>query len=362
MRDIYEHYKIELTTVGPVFVGNGRDYSKNEYIIDNGRVYILNYAKFISYLDKRRLLPKYESFMLDDYDNLCVWLQNNNVNKLDYDNFVVNCYDYRGIGKKHTVKACIKDPYGNPYVPGSSLKGILRTMLLALDIRENPDKYDDLKRGLLGELDNKYSMLNGEKKLNDISFVDGIRVSKHKLNQMNSIIISDSEPLDVKDLGLYIKNDKSLDGKKTKVLPIYREAIQPKNKIYFDLTLDHSRVEDNIDITIDTINRAIANFSKLYYKFFLSKFSGFKYPGDDMIWIGGGSGFVSKTVVYALFGDDSSKRGCDNMGVEVTRRLLDKQFWKDPKHRNDKITSPHTLKLTQDDYQYGQCRIRFIKD
>lgn len=32
---------------------------------------------------------------------------------------------------------CITDPYGNPYIPGSSLKGMLRTLLLGRDILQN---------------------------------------------------------------------------------------------------------------------------------------------------------------------------------------------------------------------------------
>ncbi len=366
MRDIYEHYKIELTTVGPVFVGNGRDYSKNEYIIDNGRVFILNYARFISYLEKNRLLAKYESFLLDNYDNLRVWLQKNNVSKLDYSKFVDNWYDCREIEKKHTINASVKDPYGNPYVPGSSLKGVLRTMLLALDISENPQKYSEIKKSVLEEIENankinKYALSKNEKRVNDICFVDCVGAEEHNPNKMNSIIIGDSEPIDIKALSLYKKNDKLMDGNKSNILPIYREAIQPRKKICFDLTLDHGRSEEGIDITIDTIKRAVTNFSKMYYKFFLSKFSGIKYPGDDVIWLGGGSGFVSKTVIYALFGNDASNSYCDNMGVEATKRILDKQFSKHG-HKKDTLTSPHTLKVTQDDYQYGQCRIRFIDD
>lgn len=36
---------------------------------------------------------------------------------------------------------CVTDPYGNPYVPGSSLKGMLRTILLSKDIAQDQIKY-----------------------------------------------------------------------------------------------------------------------------------------------------------------------------------------------------------------------------
>lgn len=33
------------------------------------------------------------------------------------------------------IMTCVTDPYGNPYIPGSSLKGMLRTILLSKDIK-----------------------------------------------------------------------------------------------------------------------------------------------------------------------------------------------------------------------------------
>ena len=42
---------------------------------------------------------------------------------------------------KLQIMTCVTDPYGNPYVPGSSLKGMLRTILLSKDIAQDQIKY-----------------------------------------------------------------------------------------------------------------------------------------------------------------------------------------------------------------------------
>ena len=42
----------------------------------------------------------------------------------------------------------VKDAYGLPYIPGSSLKGMHRTILLSYDIHLNKDKYCDVKDAL----------------------------------------------------------------------------------------------------------------------------------------------------------------------------------------------------------------------
>lgn len=40
---------------------------------------------------------------------------------------------------------CVTDPYGNPYIPGSSLKGMLRTILLSKDIDQDQIKYKRIR-------------------------------------------------------------------------------------------------------------------------------------------------------------------------------------------------------------------------
>lgn len=47
----------------------------------------------------------------------------------------------------------MRDPYGNPYIPGSSIKGMLRTILLAADIMKNPLYYKQDVQKIKMELD-----------------------------------------------------------------------------------------------------------------------------------------------------------------------------------------------------------------
>ena len=56
-------------------------------------------------------------------------------------NYVVESGDLQLEKKQMHIMACTVDPYGNPYVPGKSIKGMLRTILLYADILKNPGKY-----------------------------------------------------------------------------------------------------------------------------------------------------------------------------------------------------------------------------
>ena len=56
-------------------------------------------------------------------------------------NYVVESGDLQLEKKQMHIMACTVDPYGNPYVPGNSIKGMLRTILLYADILKNPGEY-----------------------------------------------------------------------------------------------------------------------------------------------------------------------------------------------------------------------------
>ena len=61
----------------------------------------------------------------------------------------------------------MRDPYGNPYIPGSSIKGMLRTILLAADIMKNPLYYKQDVQKIKMELEWKY--LNLQTRLKQIN-------------------------------------------------------------------------------------------------------------------------------------------------------------------------------------------------
>ena len=67
--------------------------------------------------------------------------------------YVENVGDRSEEKGKLQVMTCITDPYGNPYIPGSSLKGMLRTILLSRDILQNREKYRTDTRQIRSDLE-----------------------------------------------------------------------------------------------------------------------------------------------------------------------------------------------------------------
>ena len=166
-------------------------------------------------------------------------------------------------------------------------------------------------------------------------------------DMMSGLVVSDSEPLSIEDLVLCQKADENLDGKSHNI-NMLRESIRPGVDICFSLTID-SQI---CSITKQNIMDAVAYFSDQYYNNYLSKFKSTDYPGDSTVWLGGGSGFHTKTIINSVFEEKQA--------LSATTSILSKK--KDSKNRRDAElgVSPHILKCTEFEgkrYQFGQCRM-----
>lgn len=148
MKDYLKVYKAKILVMSPTFVGSGKDISKKEYRLstDDQKVVIYDPAKFYRLMQKTGKAPQYENFLMNDSRNdLETWMQDNRIGISSVEEAVrysVSCGDRMEFGKsKVQIMEFAKDPYGLPYVPGSSIKGMLRTILLGYEISQNHEKY-----------------------------------------------------------------------------------------------------------------------------------------------------------------------------------------------------------------------------
>ena len=130
-----------------------------------------------------------------------------------------------------------------------------------------------------------------------------------------------------------------------------RECIKPGTVIKSSLTID----ETECNLKIEDILDAVKLFYEQYYQVFQSKFPRCDRGKPNTVFLGGGSGFVSKTVVYPMFGERE--------GIEITKDIFDRTgVPQDHKHYKDTRmrVSPHILKCTRyqgKEYMMGQCEI-----
>ncbi|MEJ7542101.1 type III-A CRISPR-associated RAMP protein Csm5 [Staphylococcus intermedius] len=328
-------YEVKLKMLGPVHIGDGSIRTKHEYIHDyyQSTVHVVDKVKFIQYLKGKNLLNKYLDFLKNPTKNfrestLKFFLDQQKVKKSEWHKFV--SFSQRvNLGKKENQKnskkglndihLMVRDGQKKVYIPGSSLKGALKTMIVA--------KYNN----------------------------------EDDKNYYSKIKVSDSLPIEERYLSIYQKIDIN---KKDVGMPVYRECIEVGTEVSFQIS-----IEDEV-ISIESLESCIKDFYHNYYEKWLIGFKethggrlfedGGGFPDTkkhNIIYIGGGVGFASKTLYY--------QRHNYTIAKQKTFNILKKRH-KNPYAkmrripRNVPIVLKGTVNLAKNEYyQQGMCQISF---
>ncbi len=367
------NYTMTLRTEAPVFVGDGGKIGKKEYIFMSGerRVYVPDMVKMYRYFEERRLMDDYQDYLLRDRRDFAAWMREKKIltprQFLRWTAYSVDSADavFEEKGKKE-ILTFQKDAYGCPYVPGSSAKGMLRTILLSDMLLRDWDKLETdrqvisqtMQRVSAGQAKaNRATLLRLEtgqleqRCLNTLN-----RNEKRKSDAINDMMcglrVSDSRPLRTEDLILCQKIDVTTDGQR-KSLPILRECLRPGTEITFDLTV----VPEYFRFSGEQFLQAAERCRSAYDQCFRSAFPLRGIQPGGTVYLGGGCGYAAKTLAYPLLGED---------GVETVSQIIDATlpFKTRPQHKHyldkRKGVSPHMLKCTQyrsQIYEMGVCSI-----
>lgn len=354
--------KMKLEVLTPLHIG-GADYKskldKKEYIFDKDKktLTLIDNEKFIAFLIKKNLFEKYIAY-IENNVNAKVMVQNRNINLFNFlkaNNIDKDIQDFRkkapikldmNIENMNDIKLMLRDVQGKPYIPGTSIKGALINLLLVDYIIKNREKFSKEKRIILSEC----------KKTNDDRSIRGLKNDIKKIvNQIEkSIIYSDNKTLEKsKKFGISVSDSYSysntrtnfyqdIDEKRTnkpgedksRPMPVAREYIISNSIFDFDITLDIDLLEEsklkikNIDDLIDSIENAMS--------YLIDVLEDKNSPRTENLVLGANTGFLQKTIVYALFEDEKER-------LEVVKKLLHKnQKNVIGNHLNDKF-APRVL-------------------
>ncbi|HZJ84464.1 MAG TPA: type III-A CRISPR-associated RAMP protein Csm5 [Syntrophomonadaceae bacterium] len=370
-----ERLDITLRTLAPLFIGSGESYTKKEYILDpdTRQIHFPYLPDLITYLKNRNCLQEYEKFLLRaDKNDLGLFLKENKIRPKEYDEFVAYSIDAGEAIENEQFREVLtfmKDAYGLPYIPGSSLKGAIRTAIAAQLIKE--DDFNWARRGIENadtSVRPRRYLSREDNNINRRIFFrlehKDIRTNELIRNPINDFMqgirVSDSHPLELINLTLVGKHERKPDGS-VALLPIFRECLIPGSEAKLQITLDKP-ILAKAGITIDFIERALHNFADDHYESFEQHFEEKSEDaeiaanqGVDLI-LGGGAGFVSKTLIYNLYNERE-------MALARAAFILNKQF--PPNHGHSKSlrlykVAPHVLKTTKykgQYYQMGRCEL-----
>lgn len=388
MQSKIKNYELTVTTLSPLHVGSGDRINKKEYIYqkNENKAYIPDLKNMFSGLKKLNLLREYEKYLLGNGGDLFFWLDKElKIKKetyLPWMDYSIDCGDaiFEDRSKKEIV-TFIKDAFDEPYIPGSTLKGFIRTAIICKMIYDKKSEYQKYKvqfqnaefKGRKWYLKEQMSNIESD------VFNRLKRNEKRKSDAVNDIMaalrVSDSEPLSTKNLVLCQKLDMNKDGI-DKPLNIVRECIKPNVDIKFTLSIDTTL----IDIKPDYILKAVKLFYTYYVGLFSSKFnkSNKNYVANSF-YFGGGVGYVSKTITYPILTDVVQETKVVNGENKTVKKILPKKEnvkmvskiidstlspdgKKQHKHNLDEQlgVSPHMLKCTRYNgalYEMGLCKM-----
>ena len=314
-----------------------------------------------AWLYSMRLTDSYEQFVLSGDTRLYRFLKDHGITNQglkDLSLYNVNAAD--ALDDSHSLKEIhtfIRDSGHRAFIPGSSVKGALRTIILAGLIAEKKIGIwpDDSNRGRrakqMQDLEGQY--------LNTLTLKKD-KAGKKVNDPVNSILrglyVSDSEPVSDSDMILVGKFDVNERGEYKK-LPLCRECIRPDTRLRFKLTLDHSALPE--DFTSESLIKQILTFDDYYEETYLARFDppydAASVSYQNAIILGGGAGFFAKTLAYPYLGVQD--------GMQYTERIMREQF---SRHGHEKDiskhgVSPHTMKYGKYQgklYPIGVCGVQ----
>ncbi len=356
MQDYLKHYNLRITALSPIHVGSGCKLGKKEYIQLGTQkpVIVPDINKMFQDLHSMHRDRAYAEFMLNGKTGLGQWILEQRIPEKSIDNWkrysmepgdaFVRQNNSRNAATPKEIMTFTKDVYEKPYVPGSTIKGMFRNAVLCYRVYQNPSKFqrkmNDLVEASRCEAKKDIYLAKETKAIETAVFNTLGRDKENTSNAVNSVmsglVVSDSRPIEEKQLMLAQKIDYTLNGEE-KSLPILREALKPGTQIDFELTIDTR----SCDITIEELIAALDYFNQVSNQYFYSKFKrGNRNAGT--VWLGGGTGFLSKTMLYPLYGDRAVRITDSVFRVTIKNYIIHK-------HNRDvgNGVAPHVCKCTR---------------
>lgn len=374
--NLIEFNKMYLDIITPVNIASNEKLNTIDYIYDskNQVAYFLNPLLWHKFIYTKKLFPAYMDFINDKTKPrkiLYKWLIEQGYNIEDIKEVVkYKLIAHENIDKisKDSLNDIILQTKlidGSAYIPGSTLKGLIRTAILYDLLQKNPHlkqrlwqsleraingnkSYDEIKRVennlnrlLTAEIEGtgkrEYTKYDKKSiKSEYYNFMQGIKLSDAMAKtEHNNLVLLKKIDLAVKDN--YIKENS---------LSVYRECIEPKTRFYFDMQIE-KRFTQKLNInSAEDILIMIQNFFDASNELLSSAFGkdyGFLFNDANLgnTYIGGGTGFLTKTLVAYLAPTKMKAK-------EFISRYLNMKFKQrvKPGIRDTKI-APRTLKATK---------------
>lgn len=386
----FEYKKMVIKCLGPVHITDevGTVYSY-QYLYDarQQRVYFLNERLWVKFLYEHNLLEEFEELISTKMraGTLCEWLLDKGFDIEALDGAVT---EYANVAVPPEVLAANKSRLteivrtvhsvdGQPYIPGSSIKGALRTgLLFSLLLQEDKlrtqtwnevtrilaDKRQRDKNAALSRLAQKLEVVLLHRLKIPNAAGEFLPQSGMNSSIMKGLSVSDAYgngrivPVVVqKREAVFMQKDGQA---KIKNLNMFRECLPQGASQHFSITLDRSvfasaginSASELIRHQRDFTQFILARQKKIFGTLLKREFAKAEHGN---IFLGSGSGFFSKTLLAVLAPDEKAY-------ISAAAMILHDNFYKHAHLRLDRFAAPRglqTAKTNQGTTLMGICAI-----
>lgn len=355
---------LKLRVLTPTFIGGNpeNNLNKSQYIFNPkaGQVVVLDENKLMQFLTQRKLVDSYLKFVRlnsqkREPSHFNIWFNQERLTMEDLNQFKKQVLSSANVdvNKMNDIHCFVRDIYGQPYLPGSSIKGALRTAVASDYLVNHPEAFRSEQQELLQLTVNQQRIdrrdlarLVGRIEAKIFNRKVIVNEKRCEVKTMTGLSVSDSQPISQQRLCLVKKEDYTHGNDDHHFISVFRECLKPGAETRFTLTLDDALAEGRMGYQepLDILE-ALATMTELQLgqHGFLRAFAeldSYLPVYDDtagLLFLGGGAGYHAKTLITALCPEPDQR-------LEVIRRIMAMQF-RDKNHLDDDPISPRTLKL-----------------
>ncbi|MDE0087838.1 MAG: type III-A CRISPR-associated RAMP protein Csm5 [Candidatus Poribacteria bacterium] len=232
--------KYKLETITPVHIGSGETLNHIDGYYDNSRWYHIDLDKVLAHpnADINALTSEMSqrNFRWQNH------LHQRNMNTADLSTYSILCAQNP---ETTDIREAIKSVGNRPYIPGSSIKGALRTAFLSHLIDENDTLFQNNLKYLVN-LSEQHARRNPRKETPANKIERDAFGKDPNQDILRALQVSDTEPIDSNSLEIGVAWTVTLDQNNNLVQKIdngqeyknFVQQIQPKQTLTFNLKID----------------------------------------------------------------------------------------------------------------------------
>ncbi len=247
--------KIKFEPITPVMIGSGEEYYPQDFFIVNDDIYFIDQTKFYKKIEQKNLLEEFMKASEDIYDLLEFIDKHADPNiakqKIAAETEVLDDLDEN---YSRPIKEFVKEKFiQTPIIPGSSIKGAIRTAILDYIVAKNGvERFENMSAKQIESLvfcgSNRF---DAKKDMLKALFVDDLEPKNYQLKAIKPLNRPFKKP---KDNKIPLILEALIDGEFEGEIRIDRNLLRN------DESLRNNRYFQDEPLSIELIKKALKNF------------------------------------------------------------------------------------------------------